>query len=105
MSEFSIFGEDRRVELQGLRHVALNFHLTTHKCSLALDFTGDQVHKVSVEHHEGAVWGAFRFEGDLTVAVLQVNSDDRWLVVFVGADFEVINTANLLYDSRALLFK
>ena len=104
-SEFGIFGKHIRVELHGFGHVSLDLHFAGHECLLRLQLSLSHLAKVSIKHDESAVGLAFFLEGNFTVSVLQVDSDESRLVTLGLSELKVVDTANFVNNLLPVLLE
>ena len=101
-SELGTLGENAGVELHCLGHVALDLHLSVHEGILWLELAGEKLHEVVVEHDEGRVGFALLGEGDLSVAVFEVDGDDFGGVFLRLAELEVVDSTDFGDDCGTL---
>ena len=65
----------------------------------------DEFHEISVEHHKGAVGFAFLVESDLSLAILEIDSDNLRLVALLLAELKVVDAADFSDDVVAVLLQ
>ena len=83
-------------------HVALDLELALHEGVLGVEFAGEEVGGIVVEHGEGSVGLAFLAVLDGSVSVLEVDGPEGSGFALGRSDLHVVDVSNFLHGFCSL---
>ena len=93
-SKFGVLRQNTWVEFHRFSHVSANFHLSSHECILSFQFSVSKFHEIVVKHDKGRVRLSFLAHRNLSIAILQVDSDKSRWIALLFSQFEVVNATD-----------